>query len=108
MTINEKSTYRVTAACTDSTGASVTPKTATWTLTDYDGTVINSRTAVAITPTAATMTMVLTGADLAITSGKDGRRILLVEAIYDSATDGTDRYLKKEHKFTVSNLIAVA
>jgi hypothetical protein len=107
MTVNEESTYRVTATCTDSTGAAVTPKTATWTLTDYDGTVINSRTAVAIAPTAATMTIVLTGPDLSITSGKDGRRILLCEMIYDSATDGTDRYLKKEHRFTISNLVAV-
>lgn len=106
MTVNEESTYKITCAFTDAEGVAVAPKTAAWTLTDYDGTVINSRTAVAITPTASSVTVVLTGDDLAITSGKDGRRILTVEAVYDS-TEGTDLKLKKEHKFTISNLVAV-
>jgi hypothetical protein len=105
----EKSTYVITANFKDEAGQDVTPTSATWTLTDEDGTVINSRQAVAISPLAASVDIVLTGADLAVDTGFSGdaqERVFTIEAVYDSSL-GTGLTLKAEARFNVDNLIAV-
>ena len=105
----ERSTYVITANFKDEDGQDVIPTSAAWTLTDEDGTVINSRDAVAISPLAASSQIVLTGADLAVDSGFAGtaqERIFTIEAIYDSSL-GTGLALTAEARFSVDNLIAV-
>lgn len=82
----EKSTYAVTVAFLDDAGMAVTPSAATWSLTDDRGVVVNSRSAVAISPLASTATIVLSGADLAISASYNGRRRhLLIEYMYTSS-----------------------
>ncbi len=106
MTITEKSTYVVTCTFYDETDIKVTPKACTWTLTDLNGNVINSRSAVSLPVVSGVATIVMTGDDLAIASSRDGRRKLLIAATYDS-TNGTDLSLKKEYNFTITNLSSV-
>jgi hypothetical protein len=104
----EKSTYLVTLAFTNAAGTAVTPDSATWTLSTMAGTVINSRTAVAISPLASSVTVVLSGADLAMQSGETStaRRLFTVQATYTS-TEGSSLPLKDEFELRISNLAAV-
>lgn len=104
----EESTYVITASFTDEDDAAVVPNadTITWTLTDLDGTVINSRAAVAVT-SASTITIVLSGDDLALQASDDsGVRKLLVEAEYNSSI-GSNLPLNDEVQFTIDPLVAV-
>lgn len=99
----EKGTFVLTAAFTDSAGTAVIPKTATWTLTDSSGTVINSRSAVAFAaPLAATESVTLTGLDLAIQANGDLNRIWTVQYTYDS-TEGTDCPMSGEAAFRIDD-----
>ena len=104
---NEESTYIITAAFTDEDGVAVTPNTLTWTLTDADGIVINDREEEVIAP-AASVDIVLQGADLALQSGESlqALRILTVEGTYDSDA-GTDLPIKAACKFVVEDLVAI-
>lgn len=69
----------------DETGAAVTPTSATWTLADRAGNVVNSRTGVSVTP-GSSITVLLSGADLQIADTfLDNRRELLLEFVYDSS-----------------------
>ena len=86
--------------------AVVTPQSATWTLTDAAGNVVNSRSAVSITP-ASTIVVVLSGNDLSITAGDDGRRALLLEWVYDSSL-GRDLPGKEVVYFTITPLGGVS
>ncbi len=104
----EESTYVITASFTDEDGAAVVPNTATvtWTLTDLDGTVINLRSAVAVS-SASTITIVLSGDDLSLLVSDDsGVRKVLVQAQYDSSI-GSDLPLNDEVQFTIDPLVAV-
>lgn len=103
----EKSTFLVTASFKDAAGDAVVPNSVTWTLTDKEGTVINSRTGESETP-AASIDIVLSGLDLAIQAGESyfGERILTVEAVYNS-TEGTNLPLKAEVHFIVDNLVKI-
>lgn len=101
----EKSTYILQAAFTDEDGDAVIPDTnPTWTLTNENGTVINSRNGVSIAA-ASTINIVLSGNDLALEdqSRKFEIRILTVEATYDSSL-GSNLPLKESTKFNVLNL----
>ncbi len=100
----EQGTYVVVASFYDEAGAPIVPKTAAWTLTDEDGAVINSRSAVALTPAAA-IPVVMSGNDLKRSDGTT--RVLLVAAVYDSLTLGNDLPLKAEFWFEVADLVAV-
>jgi hypothetical protein len=104
----EESTYVITASFLDEDGSTVVPNvgTVTWTLTDLDGTVINSRSAVAIA-SASTITIVLQGDDLALQNIEDsGVRKVLVQAQYDSSI-GSNLPLNDEVQFTIDHLVAV-
>lgn len=82
----ERSTYAIPIAFLDDAGAAVTPSAATWTLTDGNGTVVNSRTAVVITPLSTTATIVLSGADLALLAALQANaRYVLIEYTYTSS-----------------------
>jgi len=103
----EKSTYSVTVSFTDEAGDAVTPNSITWTLTDKDGTVINSRQDVSVTP-ATSVTITLSGDDLALQSGEVGGvvRVLTISATYDSDL-GSNLPLKSEARFIVDDLKSV-
>lgn len=103
----EESTYAITISFTDDTGAAVVPTSATWTLTDAQGTVVNSRSAVTISSLAASKTIVLSANDLSLAGyfGKD--RILTVEAVYTSSL-GSGLPMKQEVRFTITDLLNVS
>lgn len=103
----ERSTYIITASFTDEDGDPVTPNAPlTWTLTDRDGNVINSRSAVTIAPDTS-VDIVLTNNDLAIGTGASSRMyVLLIEGTYDS-TLGSGLSLRDEARFTIDNLVKV-
>ena len=98
----DRSTYVVTAAFTDAAGAAVIPDSITWSLSDGDGNIVNSRTDVSIAVPAASNDIVLSGADLDYDDGPE--RILIVEAVYDS-TEGLNLPLKGECHFRIDDLI---
>lgn len=104
----ERSTYVVTAAFTDELGVAVVPNAAslTWTLTDLAGNVVNSRTAVAIT-SAATITIVLHGADLALGGLLQGSaRVVTIQGLYNSSL-GSNLELKEQVLFEIYDLLVV-
>jgi hypothetical protein len=104
----ERGTYAVTVAFRDDAGASVAPNSGlTWTLTDAIGTVVNSRSAVAIS-SAASVTVVLSGADLAIDDDYLGTvRLLTFRGTYNSSL-GSNLPLNEQVEFTISNLVAIS
>ena len=104
----EKSTFVVIASFTDENGNEATPKTLKWTLTNSQGTVINSRENVEIGSPSSEQAIVLSGKDLKMESQSSFKedRFLIVQATYDS-TYGTDLPLKSSCKFKVANLKAV-
>lgn len=111
LTVNaqERSTYVITVAFKDEDGQDVVPTSAVWTLTDEDGTVINARQDVAISSLAASVDVVLSGADLAVDTGFAGaaqERIFTVKSVYTSSL-GAGLTLTGACKFNVENLIAV-
>ena len=99
----ERSTYVVDLAFTDEAGVAIAPVSLTWTLTKDGGTVVNSRQAVVVTP-ATTVSLVLTGADLALGPGADtGDRALSVDGTYNS-TLGSGLAIRDEYVFMIRNL----
>ncbi len=104
---NEKGTYKMTAAFTDSAGNAVTPDTIIYTLTNVEGTIINSREAVSVTP-ATSVNVTLSGHDLAMQSGESGsvERIFTLEAVYDS-DEGSNLPLNEEAIFIIDPLLNV-
>jgi len=101
---SEKGTFAVEVAFTNEAAEAFTPNSGlNWTLTDRSGNVINSRSAVSITP-ASTVTIVLSGLDLAVPNINDRYRLLTVEGTYNSTTLGNNLPFKVEIKFKISNL----
>jgi hypothetical protein len=104
----EQSSYLIEAAFFDEDDQEVIPNSAKWSLTDTLGNVINSREDVVLTP-AASVFIVLTGDDLALSTGFTGfseLRVLLIEAIYNSS-HAAGLYLKDQLVFPVVNLAKI-
>ena len=101
----EKGTFPISYDFEDVNGE-FTPKTFLWSLTDLDGTEINSRTDVSIVPTSSTVIVVLKGDDLALTSGSS-KRLVTIKATYDSVTFGNDCPLNRETEFGVRKLVNI-
>lgn len=99
----EESTYVVTASFYDENDDPVTPTTVTWTLTDEDGVVINSREDVSITP-GTSVDIVLSGDDLTCGNAAHAARILTVDAMYNSDL-GSGLPLKGAVRLIVDGLI---
>ncbi len=79
-----------------------TPKTdPAWSLNDSKGQPVNGKTGVTITA-AQSITIVLKGADLALT-GSSAKRYVLVEGTYDGIL-GNDLTVIKEVSFQIDNL----
>lgn len=104
----EESTIVLDVTFLDENGDAVTPNAASWTLTNADGEVINTRQDVAISPLATTVHIVLSGADLSLSSDAATRyrRILTVRATYDSDI-GSDLALTEQIEFYVQSMVAV-
>jgi len=105
----EKGTYGIVATFKDDAGNAVAPDTATWTLTDEDGTVINSREDVEISSPESSETVVLSGDDLQIQSKESGDvvRVFTIEATYTSSL-GSGLPLNGSCRFVIDNLAAVS
>jgi hypothetical protein len=106
----EKSSGSIIIRFRDRDNQPVAPVSATWTLTDNDGDVINSREDVAISSPATQEEILISGDDLAISAGFSGtaeKRIFTVEAIYNSDL-GNDLPLKEQAVFYVDALVAVS
>jgi len=105
----EESSYLIQVLFKDGDGNAVVPNAVTWTLTDVEGNVINSRTAVVATP-ASTVNILLSGDDLAlgVTVGhvKRIKRILTIQATYTSSY-GVNLPLKSSVEFEVENLVII-
>lgn len=101
---NEESTAILSVTFTDSEGALVVPTYATWTLSDGDNAVVNSRSEVPITPLASTVHIVMHGDDLALPVPRERTRRVLVKAIYDSATYGSGLPMNEEFEFNIVDL----
>jgi hypothetical protein len=104
--IYEQSSCGIVVSFFDTTQSPVIPSSVKWTLTDLEGNVVNERSEESITP-GAVVTIVLSGADLAITSALVGRkRQLLVEAVY-TGTLGTNLPLVQAVNFEITGLIGI-
>lgn len=105
-TVYEGGTIVVLAEILDEDEASVVPDNVRYCLTDENGNVINSLSAVSVV-TAATVAVVLTGADLPFT-GNEGETekdiYLKIAAEYTSATYGSGLTAINESTITVTNL----
>lgn len=105
--IKEESTAYLGLSFLDENGVAMTPKTATWTLSQTDGTIINSREDVSITTPGSTETVVLTGSDLVIVNDLDEEvRVFTVEGTYDDAPL-TDLPFKDQVEFVIINMVVV-
>ena len=105
----EESTYVVTMNFYDEDDEPVAPASASWTLSDSDGAIINSREDVELSGLAAEMSVVLSGDDLALTTGFAGNaeeRVFTIKATYNSDL-GVGLPLKDQLKFPVYNLNAI-
>lgn len=99
--VNESS-YFITAAYADVDGA-FTPNALTWTLTDYEGTIINGRNAVSI-PTPSTSNIIVLGAD-DLDNDNGTERVFTIEGNYNSLTFGNNLPLREQAKFTIGEWI---
>lgn len=105
---NEQGTLILTASFKNEAGNLITPNANTlkWTLLRLDGSIVNLRQDVAIT-SGASVSIVLSDADLALVDGKDtGHRVLLLKGTYDSGAY-TSLPLRDEVGFTINNLLGV-
>lgn len=105
---DEESTYKITVSFTDAAGSAVTPNIITYTLTDINGTVINSKSNVSVSP-ASSIDIVLSGDDLALQSGETviAERVLTIVADYDS-DEGSGLPLNEEAHFYIDDLTNIS
>lgn len=105
----EKSSGSVLVRFRDRNDQPITPTSAKYTITDDAGNVINNKEDIAISSLATQVELLLSGDDLAISSGFAGvseERILTIEATYDSDL-GNDLPLNEQAIFYVDQLIAI-
>jgi len=103
----EEGTFVVLATFTDEDDAGVVCDTLTWTLSDLDGNVLNGRSAVAITPSATTESIVLQGTDLAMVVSQTRERMLTLQWTY-SSTYGTNLPQNEQATFIIDDLKKVS
>lgn len=93
----EESSYTLTVAC------DFTPATMKWTLTDEDGTVINSRSSVAVASPSTSNTITLTSDDLGVSDKYKLKRVLTVYGTYNGGSNS----FADECSFEVENLLNI-
>ena len=102
----DRSTYIVDIEFRDETDTLVVPTSATWTLSNGDGDIVNLREDVAISPIAASVIIALSAEDTAYANGRV--RYLKVHAIYDSPTAGNNLPIIDEAIFQIDDTQQVA
>lgn len=102
----EGSTYIIRATYYDEDGNAVTPATVTWTLTNGDGDIVNSREDISISTPSTYNDIVLGAADTKCSSFKDETRKLILEYTYDSAA-GTGLPGTAQVSFIVQKILTV-
>jgi hypothetical protein len=106
--VNQRSTIAFTSSFFDRNGDPVTPTAITWTLVDQDGTVINNRLDVDISPPAQEVTVAIGGDDTDLVASTDnGNRRFTIEALYNSVDLGNDLPINDEQGFRVVDLQGV-
>jgi len=104
----ENGSYVVKCVFKDERGIAVNPVTLAWRLTDSAGTVVNSRTAVAVAVPTAITYVPMTGADLAILEDGDHEvRVFTVVGTYYSTLTTSTLDFTADTQFDVRNLIGV-
>ena len=103
--VMDASSKVVTITFKNESGTAVSPVTATWTLTDGDGDVVNNRTDVVISSPTSTEKIALSGDDLLYSDG--AKRYLVVESTYTSSVTGTVLPLTSGVWFRVTDLPSV-
>ena len=106
----EGSNAFITGTFTDRFDEPVIPNSITWSLTDEDGTVINSRSDISIAVPAASVTVAISGDDLPWAGNFPGEIYIiyfLFKAIYDEV-DKSDVPANKQRRIGVTNLRGVS
>jgi hypothetical protein len=96
---NEYGTFGIEVSFVDINDTPLVPTSATWTLTDLNGTVVNNRNDIVFNPLASVMTIVLSGNDLA-TIGRQHDRLVFVDAIVNSSL-GNGLRVTNNVRFTI-------
>lgn len=106
----EQSTYPVIVNLVDHNDDPITPNDdVTWSLVDGANEVVNAREDVEYTPPDNTLTIVLSGDDLAmLTANEEEKRYVVVECTYNSVTYGDDLPFKGQVEFTIDGLKKVS
>lgn len=100
----ELGTYPIELSFFDDQNNPVTPDTMTWTLTDLDGNVVNSRLNIPIGTLSTVVTVILSGDDLQIIDGDEYEdRVLTAIGTYTSSLGGP-LPLTDQVRFTIENL----
>ena len=98
---NEGTSTILTVACTDELKAATTPTSATWTLKNQGGEIVNLREDVVMTPSTS-MTIVLLAADLSMADGNV--RFVRVSAVYDSV-NGSGLTIEEQAQISITDLV---
>lgn len=111
ITAAEQGTLIISGAFTDEDGAAVVPDadSISWTLSDPSGNIVAGCDGIAITPSASTFELVLSGDDLKLFANETGpkaERRFLIEATYTSDA-GSELPLKDVGYFFIHNFAAV-
>jgi hypothetical protein len=102
----EKGTMAIIVSFVNENNQPIPPKTMTWTLTDMAGNIINSRHNISFGVMSTTLTAVLSGSDLTLTTTHDAKRVFTIEGTYDSDY-GSNLPFNDQAVFTIQNLIHV-
>lgn len=104
---NEQSSYWIIIDFFDDDGTNMSTTTLSWTLTDLEGNIINSREDVNVAGPSYQETIELSGNDLAVDGNDIIQRIMTLEGTYESNTYGSDKPFKFQIKFPVEPVIIV-
>lgn len=104
---NEQSVFWITVSFFDEDTNAMAPDVATWTLTDLEGNLINSREDVAIDTPDTSEVIELSGNDLAVDGNDIVERLLTLEGTYTSVTYGASKPFKFQIKFPIEPTIIV-
>ena len=104
--VGEKSTPTVRVSFTDENGNAVIPSAITWSLSDQNGNIINSREDVSFSSPASTINLTLTASDTTLQSTEtvyaNYPRFISFRAVYDSDL-GSNLIAFEEGKFYIEN-----
>lgn len=104
---NEQSVYWITVGFLDEDNNAMAPDVATWTLTDLEGHIINTREDVSITTPETSEVIELSGNDLAVDGNDIVERLVTLEGTYTSVNYGASKPFKIQIKFPIEPIIIV-